>query len=359
MKLGIIGLPYCGKTTLFEALTSDYSPTGKVYIDGNTRIDTAVVKVPDQRLDWLSKHYQPKKVSHANITFQDISGIHEEQKGLSKSLLHVLTQIDGFIHVVQCFNMSNEGINEKINLLLDDFTINDIMTIERKLENLSNEWTKGGGRNRSDIEYEQNLFNKMHDSLETKSIIDQNTLSINDQKLLSGYGFLTTKPMLIVLNCDEYTYESINTINITNTRINHNIISLMGKLEMEIAQLNKDDASVFMQEYGMTTNGLDQIIQLSYDILELKSFFTVGQDEVKAWTIHANTIAQDAAGTIHSDMNSGFIRAETMSFDDLQNLGSEGAVKSAGKLRLEGKEYVVQDGDILKIRFSPPKKNSY
>jgi len=365
MKLGIIGLPHCGKTTLFSTLTHDYSPTVQIVVDGSTQIDTAVVNVPDQRIDWLSTHYHPKKTSYAKITFQDISGITSSQESFPRSLLTILSQVDGFIHVVRNFDDPNiphpmQRIDAKgdINTLLNEFALNDMLTVEQRLENLSNEWDKGGGRSHTEIEYEQKLFEQLHDALETSYGIDTIHLNKQQQKLVSGFGFLTSKPMLIVLNSDDKSEKTKSLIaDSRHEKLKSNIISLMGKLEMEITQLEENDASFFMKEYGLLESGLDKVIESSYKMMDLKSFFTVGKNEVRAWTITNNTSAPQAAGIIHSDMHSGFIRAEVMSFADLSKLGSESLVKAAGKWRLEGKEYIVQDGDILNVRFSPPRRN--
>jgi len=365
MKLGIIGLPQCGKTTFFSALTQDYNPTGQKVVDGGAQIDTAIVSVPDERIDWLSTHYHPKKISHAKITFQDISGITSDQESFPRSLLTILSQVDGFIHVTRNFDDSNIphpmqriDAEEDINILLDEFTINDMLTVERRLEVLNREWDKGSGRSRTEIEYEQKLFQQLHDALETNYGIGAVHLNKQQQKLVSGFGFLTSKPMLIVLNSDDQSHKQNSIIN-TNRHGNlkRDAISLMGQLEMEIAQLEPNDASFFMKEYGMSEPVLDKIIESSYKMMSLKSFFTVGSDEVRAWTITDDTSAPQAAGTIHSDMQSGFIRAEVMSFADLKELGSESLVRAAGKWRLQGKEYIVQDGDIMNIRFSPPRNN--
>ena len=365
MKLGIIGLPHCGKTTLFSALTHDYNPTGKKVVDGKAQIDTAIVSVPDERIEWLSNHYNPTKVSHAKITFQDISGITNNQETFPRSLLTILSQVDGFIHVVRNFDDPNiphpmQRINaeEDIKILLDEFAINDMLIVERKLESLNSEWNKGGGRDRPEIEYEQKLFEQLHHTLETKYGIDTLQLTKQQQKLISGFGFLTSKPMLIVLNDDDKSQKQKYPVNtIRHGKLKTEVISLMSKLEMEIAQLDQDDASFFMKEYGMSETVLDKIIQSAYKMMSLKSFYTVGNNEIRAWAITDNTNAQQAAGTIHSDMQSGFIRAEVMSFANLKELGSESLVKAAGKWRLEGKEYIVQDGDIINIRFSPPRNN--
>ena len=365
MKLGIIGLPQCGKTTFFNALTQDYNPTGQKVVDGGAQIDTAIVSVPDERIDWLSTHYHPKKISHAKITFQDISGITSDQESFPRSLLTILSQVDGFIHVTRNFDDSNIphpmqriDAEEDINILLDEFTINDMLTVERRLEVLNREWDKGSGRSRTEIEYEQKLFQQLHDALETNYGIGAVHLNKQQQKLVSGFGFLTSKPMLIVLNSDDQSHKQNSIIN-TNRHGNlkRDAISLMGQLEMEIAQLEPNDASFFMKEYGMSEPVLDKIIESSYKMMSLKSFFTVGSDEVRAWTITDDTSAPQAAGTIHSDMQSGFIRAEVMSCADLKELGSESLVRAAGKWRLQGKEYIVQDGDIMNIRFSPPRNN--
>ncbi len=362
MKLGIIGLPQCGKTTLFNALTSGKKPTGQTAGGGQVQIYTATVNVPDQRVDWLSQQYRPKKTTHAKVTFQDIAGVQGDRGVFSTALISALSQVEGFVHVVPAFrepsvphqsgHMDAVG---NISALQDEFTLNDLLTVERKLQRLQVEWSKGGGRERMVIEHEQGLFTQLQDALESGQPLRELQLDTEDTRLLSGFGLLTRKPVLLVLNSDESAPSPGEILGSEFVgKQAQNLLTLMGKLEMEIAQLDEKDAAFFMREYSLSEPGLTRVIRRAYDILGLRSFFTTSAEEVRAWPLNAGASARQAAGAIHSDMQTGFIRAEVMALADLQQLGSETAVKAAGKWRLEGKDYPVQDGDILQVRFSPP-----
>ncbi len=363
MKLGIIGLPQCGKTTLFNVLTGGKKTT-TYHIRGGSQVQihTAVVDVPDHRVDWLSQHYCPKKTTYAKITFQDISSVETNQGAFSPTLLHALSQVQGFVHVVRTFQeqsvanpLTPMDATTAISTIQNEFVLNDMITVERKLQGLKLEWSKGGGRDRITIEREQRLFTHLKTALEDGQSLIEHELSVEDSRLLSGFGLLTRKPMLLILNSDE---EESNPEKILDPEVmltyKQNILIFMGKLEMEIAQLDDKDAALFRKEYSISEPGLTRVIKRAYEMLGLHSFFTVSEDEVRAWPLRYGFSAIKAAGTIHSDMQAGFIRSEVMPFANLQQLGSEASMKSSGKWRLEGKNYVVQDGDILRIRFSPP-----
>jgi hypothetical protein len=242
-----------------------------------------------------------------------------------------------------------------ISALEDEFALNDMLTVGRKLQRLQEEWSKGGGRERAVIERELHLFAQLQAALESGQPLHDMQLGPEDVRLLSGFGLLTRKPVLLVLNSDE---RALSPQEILGPEFDggraQNMLTLMAKLEMEIAQLDEKDAAFFMQEYSLNEPGLIRVIRRAYDMLGVLSFFTVSPEEVRAWPLSAGASARRAAGIVHSDMEAGFVRAEVMAFADLQQLGSEADVKSSGKLRLEGKDYAVQDGDILQVRFSPP-----
>ncbi|HJO32936.1 MAG: DUF933 domain-containing protein [Anaerolineales bacterium] len=362
MKLGIIGLPQCGKTTLFNALTGGKKPASQIAGGGQVKINTAIVNVPDQRVDWLSQHCRPKKTTHAKVTFQDIAGVQGDRGVFSRTLLSALSQVEGFVHVVRSFQETSvphplEGMDaaRDISALEDEFALNDMLTVGRKLQRLQEEWSKGGGRERAVIERELHLFAQLQAALESGQPLHDMQLGPEDVRLLSGFGLLTRKPVLLVLNSDE---RALSPQEILGPEFDggraQNMLTLMAKLEMEIAQLDEKDAAFFMQEYSLNEPGLIRVIRRAYDMLGVLSFFTVSPEEVRAWPLSAGASARRAAGIVHSDMEAGFVRAEVMAFADLQQLGSEADVKSSGKLRLEGKDYAVQDGDILQVRFSPP-----
>lgn len=357
MKLGIVGLPQSGKTTIFNALTRGTQPTGTV--TGKIEVHEAVVDVPDERVDKLAEMFNPKKTIYAKVTYDDISGLDGSAKsGISGELLNKLAQMDGFIHVVRCFE--NENVvhpNGSIDPVRDiasmesDFILNDTISVERRLERLHDEKKKGGGRDKAVIDREIELFDRMHACLLEEKPLRALGLSDEEKRSLSGFGMLSLKPILILLNLDETQEAPAVADQGPETMVS----AIRGKIEMEIAQLPEEDAEMFMEEYGITELALKQVIKLSYDLLDQQSFFTAGADECRAWTTSRHATAPEAAGVIHTDLQKGFIRAEVVAYDDLMELGSMNEAKAKGKLRLEGKEYLVKDGDLLNIRFNVSK----
>jgi GTP-binding protein YchF len=355
MRLGIIGLPQSGKTTLFNALTRGSQPTGAS--SGRMEVHTAVVDVPDPRVDRLSEMFKPKKTIYAKVTYADIAGLDGSagKSGISGALLNQLTQMDGFIHVVRTFENENvphpsETIDPQRDIASMDteFVLNDLIAVERKLERLVEEKKKGGGRDKVIIDRELALFTRFQEALAAEKPLRDIEITDEDEKTLAGFGFLSRKPILIVLNQSE----GQKAPEIAYGHQHSQIVALQGELEMEIAQLPPEEAGVFLQEYGIEEPSLNRMIRLSYDLLGLQSFFTVGPDEVRAWTVHRGATAPEAAGEIHTDLQKGFIRAEVVAYEDLVSLGGYAEARGKGKLRLEGKDYVVQDGEILNIRFN-------
>ena len=355
MRLGIIGLPQSGKTTIFNALTRGDQPIG-VGI-GRMEIHTAVVDVPDERVDRLTEMFQPRKTIYAKVNYSDVAGLGgASDKGeISGQLLNQLAQMDGYIHVVRCFeDPAVAHVHESVDPLRDielmdqELMINDQIMVERKIEKLKGEHNKGGGRDKVLIEREQALFEKLDKCLQEEKPLRDLELSDEEDAIMSGFGFLSRKPMLLLLNLGEGQQAPAVDYPHQHSAVG----SLQGKLEMDIIQLPEEDAQIFMGEYGIEELGLSRIIKESYDLLGLQSFFTVGEDEVRAWTTHRGATAPEAAGEIHTDMLKGFIRAEVVAYQDLIDLGSMAEARAKAKLRLEGKQYIVQDGDILNIRFN-------
>lgn len=354
MRLGIIGLPQSGKTTLFNALTRATQPTGTT---GKIEVHTAVVEVPDPRVDVLSSMFKPKKTIYARVTYADIAGLDgsASKSGIAGTLLNQLTQMDGFIHVVRCFEDDavphpQGSVNAARDLAAMDgeFVLNDLIAAERKLERLAEERKKGGGRDRATIDREIVLFERLQTALNDEIPLRDMDISAEEEKMLSGFGFLSRKPVLVVFNLAEGQAAP----EISYDHRHSQLVALQGKLEMDIAQLPAEDAQLFMEEYGIEEPSLNRMIRLSYDLLGLQSFFTVGPDEVRAWTVKRGATAPEAAGEIHTDLQKGFIRAEVVTYDDLVSLGGLSEARAKGKLRLEGKEYIVQDGEVLNIRHS-------
>jgi GTP-binding protein YchF len=351
MKLGIIGFPQSGKTTLFNALTRGNAPT--TASAGRIEVHTAVVDVPDPRVDTLSAMFKPKKTIYAKVTYADIAGLDSgvAKSGISGQLLNQLSQMDGLIHVVRCFEDGNvPHPSGSVDPARDaaamdgELLLNDLIAVERKLERLVEE-RKKGGTDKVLNERQTALFTRLHEMLSAEKPLRGAEISVEEEKFLSGFGLLTRKPLLLLLNLGDGQAEpKIGTAS--------PLVALQGKLEMEIAQLPPDDAAIFMSEYGITELSLNRMISISYDLLNQQSFFTVGEDEVRAWTTRRKATAVEAAGEIHTDLAHGFVRAEVVAYQDLIELGGMTEAKSRGKLRLEGKEYVVKDGDIVHIRSS-------
>jgi len=357
MRLGIIGLPQSGKTTLFNALTRATQPTGAT---GKIEIHTAVVDVPDHRVEKLSEMFKPKKTIFAKVTYVDIAGLDGSagKAGISGALLNQLAQMDGFIQVVRVFEDENVAhVHNSIDPQRDilnmesEFVLNDLIQVERKLERLQEEKKKGAGREKGLIEREQVLFDRLHEALSKEIPLRDIEIDSEEDKLLSGFGFLSRKPMLIVLNLSEGQAAP----HIDYPHQHSMVTALQGKLEMDIAQLPPEEAELFLAEYGIEEPILHRMIRLSYDMLGLQSFFTAGEDECRAWTVHKGATAPEAAGKIHTDLQKGFIRAEVVAYDDLMALGSMHEAKTHGKLRVEGKEYIVKDGDVVNILFNVKK----
>ncbi len=353
MRLGIIGLPQSGKTTVFNALTRGHQPL--TTSGGRFDVHTGVVDVPDERVDRLSALFTPKKTIYAKVTYADIAGLEGSQSAIAGQLLNLLTQMDGLLHVVRCFEEASvPHPSGSINPLRDittmdaELLLNDMISVERKLERLAEEHKKGGGRERVVIERETALFERFKDALSQEKPLREIALSAEEEKTLAGFGFLTRKPMLVLLNLQE----GQPTPPLEYPHPHCSLVELQGKLEMEIAQLDPADSQAFMAEYGITQLGLERVIRVSYDLLGLISFFTVGADEVRAWTLPRDASAYEAAGEIHTDLQKGFIRAEVIPYDELLSLGGLTEAKAKGRLRLEGKEYIVHDGEIVHIRFN-------
>ena len=351
MKLGIIGLPQSGKTTIFNALTRGDAPT--TASAGRFEVHTAVVDVPDERVTALSAMFNPRKTIYAKVTYADIAGLEagSAKSGISGQLLNQLAQMDGFILVVRAFESDlvmhpSGSVDAKrdVESMLSELLLNDLIAVERKLERLVDEKRKGG-TDKTVNERQTVLFTRLNEALNGGIPLRKLEFSLEEQKELSSYGLLTRKPVLVVFNLGEAQSAPEMELDVPS-------VSLMGKLEMEIAQLPPDDAAMFMDEYGIKELSLNKMISLSYDLLQVQSFFTVGEDEVRAWETKIGATAQESAGEIHTDLMRGFVRAEVVAYEDLISLGSMAEAKSKGKFRLEGKEYIVKDGDIVHIRSS-------
>ncbi|MFZ1400481.1 MAG: redox-regulated ATPase YchF [Candidatus Promineifilaceae bacterium] len=361
MKLGIIGLPSSGKTTIFNALTKGDAPTGQS-MGGRFDVLTAVVDVYDPRVDVLTKMFNPKKTTFAKITYTDVAGIKKganEGGGMSGELLNHLSGLDGFVHVVRAFasdlvphpDGSVDAVRD-LEILDTEFLLNDLGVVERRMEKIEDGLRKGATKNKAAAQAELELFQQLNETLSEERPLRTLHLTDEQEKMLRGYGLLTLKPTVVIINIGDDQAE----VNLNYDHPQTVVTNLRGKLEMELAQLSAagdtESLEMFMEEYGVTELSLDKVIGLSYDLMGLQSFFTVGEDEVRAWTIKREATAVDAAAAIHTDLAKGFIRAETAAYDDLVALGGLPQARTAGKLRQEGKTYIVQDGDVINIKFN-------
>lgn len=358
MKLGIIGLPNSGKTTVFNALTGSHLETSAVS-SGKLEVHTAVVNVPDARVDKLSNMYTPKKTTYATVVYNDVAGVDKGigNEGMSGQLRNALSNLDGLIHVIRVFEDNTvphpyETIDPARDLEIVDseFLLSDLITVERRLERLNEDLKKGKTGDKRLITEEIELLTRLKAHLETEKPLRDLDLTEHEMKPLRGYGLLSLKPVVIVLNFGDKARNPAELI--TYPHKNSVLLGLQGKIEAEIAQLPAEDRAMFMEEYGISESGAARVIQASYELMHIMTFFTVGPDEVRAWSVDRGATAPEAAGVIHSDLQRGFIRAEVFTYDDLVTLGGTHEIKAKGKFRLEGKEYIVQDGDILNIRFN-------
>ncbi len=356
MKLGIIGLPNSGKTTIFNALTRSSLPTG-ASTSGQFEVNTAVVNVPDARVDKLSAMYKPKKTTYTQVTYVDIGGLDKGigEGGLKGQFRNELGQLDGYVHVVRAFKDDNvphpyESIDpaRDLEILDGEFLLTDLVMVESRLEKIDAEFKRKGKNAEKALTDEQEMMLRLKAHLEADKPLRDLGLTEAEIKPLRGYGFLSLKPVLVVVNTDETQPD----VELKYEHAMSKVVSLKGRIEAELSQLEADDAQVFMDEYGITELSAAKVIRLSYELMAIQSFFTVGEDEVRAWSVAIGATAPEAAGVIHSDLQKGFIRAEVMNYDDLIALGSEAALRQAGKFKLEGREYIVKDGDILHIRFN-------
>lgn len=341
MKLGIIGLSQSGKGTVFSALTGARGDDDIKKTKKDNRI--ASVKVMDERVDFLSGLYSPKKITYTQVEY-----LLPSNTGGSENMIWNQARVcDALIHVIRNFQGPG-GVEptseDDFRLLEEEMIINDLAVAEKRLERIEADMKRG----KKPDEEEHQLVQSCRDLLEKgRPLRDDKILA--GSPLLKGFTFLSAKPQLVIFNNDDEN-EAVPEWKV----LPENIVmhAVRGRLEMDIAEMSSEEAVEFLAEYNITESALDRIIKSSYEILDLMSFFTVGEDEVKAWTIKRNTKALEAAGEIHSDIQKGFIRAEVLSYDDLIKYGSYKEARNVGRVRLEGKEYTVEDGDIINFRFN-------
>jgi GTP-binding protein YchF len=361
LRAGLIGFPSTGKSTIFRLLTSarEGSRPGQGRADANV----GVSRVPDARLDKLSGMYSPKKTTPATVEFADMAGAPRTGGG-AKDLLDVAAfrNADALLHVVRAFR--DEAVPHPsgsvdpardVRAMEDELLLADLGVVERRLERLDKDLKKTPS---ADLKREQEILITCRAALENGTPLRALDLAGDDLKRLRGFQFLSAKPQLIVINLDEQDLASIDrAVELTGltpfvSQVNTRAVPLCAKIELEIAELAAEDAAAFMADLGLQESGLDRVIRASYDLLGYISFFTVGEDECRAWSIPRETPAPLAAGEIHTDISRGFIRAEVVGYDPLVTRGSYAACRDKGEVRLEGKEYIVQDGDVINFRHA-------
>lgn len=345
MQLGIVGLPFSGKTTLFQAITRAHSGAA-----------VGVVKVPDSRLDRCAAIFKPKSTVHATIEFVDVPGLSKGASGTAQfttAFLSAVKNNDALIQVVRLFGPDADPLRD-IAVFESEFLLSDMAILESRLERIRKQI---GRAHDETMKQELPVLEKCLALLEAEKPLRNEPLSAEELHVLKNYQLLTIKPMLIALSLDESQQpvmeQEIARVAAVKAGLQTRVVAFFGKIDMEMSELSGEDARLFMGEYGIRESALDTLIRESYALLGLQSFLTVGEDECRAWTIRKGMTAQEAAGVIHSDFVSKFIRAEVVQYDDfLAAGGSFAKAKEAGQWRLEGKGYVVNDGDILNIRHS-------
>ena len=360
LRAGLIGFPGTGKTALFQLLTSAREAPRA---GGKAEANVGVSRVPDERLDRLTAMFNPRKRVPATVEFADIAGAAAGRAG-AQALLDVAAfrTADALLHVVRMFRdpsvphpAGSIDPARDVRTMEDEVILADLGVVERRLERLERDLKKGAN---PELRKEQEILTLCRATLEQGRPLRTLTLGVEDQKRLKGFQFLSAKPLLLVLNLDEDDLpradEAVTLAGLESfvagaaTRA----VPICAKIELEIAQLDEADATAFMQDLGLRESGLDRVIRASYDLLGYISFFTVGEDECRAWSIPRDTTAVLAAGEIHSDISRGFIRAEVVTYEALTERGSLAACRDRGELRLEGKEYVVLDGDVINFRHA-------
>ena len=355
MKVALIGLLQSGKSTIFASLSGKAIPPV-----GSTTIEEAIVAVPDERLDWLTEYYKPKKTTQATIDCLDLPGFNftdEHGRAAARRLVNQIRTSDCFVLVVRAFenpavppyrnsiDPARDLTELRTEMLLADLEL--VTTRIEKLEKQVHKPTKIQAQDKAELA----LHKKLQETIESEKPISSAIETEAEREMIKSLGFLTLKPMAVAVNVGENQLEAKFDFS-ERVDVSVPVITICAKLEYELAQLDADSRALFCADLGITESAISKFVKSCYSALGLVSFLTVVSNEIRAWPIKEGTSALDAAGKVHTDIKRGFIRAETFSFDELKEHGSEKALKAAGKIRLEGKEYVVQDGDVINFRFN-------
>ncbi|HWC78108.1 MAG TPA: redox-regulated ATPase YchF [Blastocatellia bacterium] len=352
MKVGLVGFAGSGKTTIFNTLTGLTAEVGGY--GAREKANIGVIKVPDSRVDKLAELFNPKKQTYVEMSFVDVAGPQGEQaerseSGLDPKLVQHMREVDALVHVVRAFDspMLTQQADplRDIRAFDDELMLTDMVQIENRIARLKKE---------KDSTRERELLERLKTALEAESPLRDLEILPEELGLIAGFRFLSLKPLLLLLNVGEDAAAGGTPAQVTELAASKklSLIAMSGRAEMDIAQLPDDEQREFLQDLGIAEPARDRFIRAAYQLLDLISFLTSGEDECRAWSIRRGTIAHRAAGAIHSDIERGFIRAEVIKFEDLIELKTEARCREQGKLRLEGKEYVVQDGDVIHFRFN-------
>lgn len=343
MKVGLIGHRGAGKTTIFNMLTGLQAHVGG--FGGKEEVHLGVIKVPDARIDKLAQIFKPKKTTYAEIRFTDFPPTESDESRKSNNpLISQMREVDAIALVLRDFDGDADPVKE-LSHLLTEMILTDLAVVENRRSRLKKEKARP---------QEESFLERCANALENEETLSNLSFSADEDNLAAGFGFLSRKPLLAIFNqSDDKAGQQLDRpYQRELERRGLQGLTLAGKVEMEIAQLDESDRLGFLKAIGIAQPARDRFIRASYRLLDLISFFTTGEDEVRAWTVAQGTIAKTAAGKIHSDIERGFIRAEVIAYDEFIVYGSEVKCKEAGKLRLEGKDYIVKDGDIIHFRFA-------